>query len=150
MHSFACLDGADNDMDGDATWLTSPLSGGTALSMCVPYPAWQAVRRDLMPASSASLLPHPHVQDLYFVGTVASTGCEYCDPLLPLGVYLLQRRTNPGDSVGVWSFVRAVADDLGYPQITAIEWGSADGDEHLDQLYLATSGGGMWEAEVSW
>lgn len=153
------------DATDPATYtFTSPISGtlhgNVATAMGAPddgvplyvrYPAEQAITRDIVPTDTSALLPHPHVEGLYFAGTWTNSKCSLCtSDRLPLGFYVLQRRTWPDTFAPVWSFVRRTTSSLMYRHIMSMEWGSADADDHLDDIYLGTAAGGMWEAELSW
>ena len=50
-----------------------------------------------------------------------------------------------------WAVRMVSGDDLELPQINQITWGSAgEGDRTMTDIYLATSGGGLWDGLFAW
>ena len=120
---------------------TSPPTADTAINPANANP-------NPLVGGITALLPHPHVEGLYFFGVQTDDGCSGCDAP---GLWLLQRRFRPATSTYTWSFLRLSGDDLENPHALDVDWGMGDDSStipYLDHIYLATKG--TWDGSIKW
>lgn len=93
-----------------------------------------------------SVLPHPHVDDAFFVGGFWANGAADAP-----GVYLLQRRYRPTDGTWGWGSRRLSGDDLEHGTVADLDWGTGVSPitSAMQHLYVTTLGGGFWDLAVS-
>ncbi|MDP2315268.1 MAG: hypothetical protein Q8P41_20385 [Pseudomonadota bacterium] len=113
-----------------------------------PYAVRQAVDASDLAFAIRDVFPHPHIADLYFAGGVTKSACTACSTP---GLYAIERRYRPMTADWEWAADMVSEDDLEHPQINNIAWGSAgEGDRTMTDIYLATSGGGLWDGLFTW
>lgn len=98
-----------------------------------------------------TILPHPYLDDQYYLGVTANAPAAEAGPL---GVRLLQHRQQVSSSGTSWVWsVRRIADaanGLEDPNTTDLAFGSGDVWPAVDGLYVAAQGGGLHEVRLGW
>lgn len=129
--------------DGD----TSDGGGICAIDL-TSYVAEQAIDAADLAMYVRALYPHPHLENVYFVGGITSADCPGCS--IP-GLYGLERRYRPDTDTWTWKLDMLSGDDMEHPQVNTITWGSAGGDDlTMTDLFVGTAGGGALDGLLTW
>jgi hypothetical protein len=127
------------------------LNGGVcALDLSTsPVTYEQAVRPASFGLEVYSVLPHPHIENMFFFGGIAANDCTTCSDE---GLYALQHRYRPAIDDFVWASRLISGDDLENPRVTHLDWGHGPDPEEdpMSRIYLGTDGSGVWDTAVGW
>lgn len=107
---------------------------------------YEAVGGDKLDIQIHAVMPHPHLDDTFYVGGIWASGATRAP-----GLFALQRRYRPDTSppVWAWAFRSITGDDLEHRKIMDIDWGTgASTSDALQHLYLTAAGGGFWDATI--
>jgi predicted RNA methylase len=66
-------------------------------------------------------------------------------------IVTLERRYDPSSAGWTWAFTKLSGDDLEQRTVWDLAWGTGalGRGQQLTRLYIATAGGGFWDAGVS-
>lgn len=138
----------------DATWLfayggpdtTSADGGVCAIDLTGAAAAEQVVDGDDLDIQIETMLTHPRVDDAFYFGGFTAEGSSDRG-----GVYGLQRRYRSTDGTWQWTWKALSGPGLEHRSVLDLAWGSGDGPPQavMKDLYVATSGGGVWDLRIS-
>lgn len=138
----------------DASWLfvfggpdTTAADGGVcAIDLVGTAAAEEVVDGDVLDIQIETMIAHPQVDDAFYFGGFTAEGSAD-----PGGVYGLQRRYNSSSGTWSWGWKRLSGNDLEHRAVLDLAWGPGQGapDGMLRDLYVATSGGGVWDLRIS-
>jgi hypothetical protein len=138
----------------DGRWLLvygGPNAGGLHGGICAidlenGNAAEQAVPGAALDVQLTSLLPHPHLDDVFYAGGQWADGTTRAP-----GLFSVQRRYRPDTATWTWSFRALPNDTLEHRTVIDVDWGVGyqRTPEELYHLYVTTAGGGFWDGTVS-
>ncbi len=132
---------------------------GTYDPVAMTYPHQQIVSADAARITVTDVMPHPHVADTWFYGGYINggdpdtacyvIGVGYTTCTTPT-LTILQRR--PAASGATWDRVPIEEDSILHKRTTDLDWAGEDpwGGPAVDDIWVATAGGGVFEGTVSW
>ena len=140
----------------DAHWLfvyggpdgmSSGEGGICAVNLWDSNAAEQAIDGDDLDFQVQAVLPHPHLDDIFFA---AGRDADDVDATAAAGVYIFQHRYLEDLEEWRWSLRPLSGNDLEHRIIVDLDWGSGDASTaSLTHLYAATGGGGVWDLTLT-